>query len=159
MRKGLRTMIMLQHPGKCVRLPTSSPARRLGWPHLGQHTVEAEAFDPVGAAEAVDLKLAVAAVDFKGEQVLPLAPRRVQPSDPPCGGRQRQKRIVLHLGVPEKSPERPRDVSKFAEEPLRKVDQMRTLIDQLTAARDRALEPPFLFVARSATVAVAPADK
>jgi hypothetical protein len=79
----------------------------------------------------------------------------VQPSDPPFGCRKRQKRIVLDFGVPEKGPERGRYIGEFAEEPLREVDQMRTLVDQFAAARDRAFEPPFLFIAGPATASVA----
>jgi hypothetical protein len=50
-------------------------------------------------------------------------------------------------------------LGEFAKKPVREVSEMRPLIDQLAAARYGALEAPFLFIARSAAVTVAPAYK
>ena len=49
--------------------------------------------------------------------------------------------------------------SKFAEKPSREVNEMRALIDQVSAARHGTLEAPFLFIAQPAAVTVAPAYK
>jgi hypothetical protein len=69
------------------------PARRLGRTHPGQHAVEGQAFDPIGAAKSTNLELVIAAIDLKREQVLPFGPSRVQPCDPPFGPGQSEKQL------------------------------------------------------------------
>ena len=48
---------------------------------------------------------------------------------------------------------------EFAEKPARQIDQMRTLVDKLSAARNRGVRAPFLIIADASAMPVATANK
>ena len=64
-------------------------------------------------------------------------------------------RVVLHRRVPELRPQQRRVQRQRAEQPVREVEQMHALVDQLAAAGARRVGAPLALVARPAAVAVA----
>src|SRR5207237_1195476 len=70
---------------------------------LGTHPVDGQPLRPVGACEAVDLKLRAAAGDLQREQVLPLGPARVQgcPWARTAALAEQHGRVVLDRSWPE----------------------------------------------------------
>src|SRR5688500_1568593 len=72
---------------------------------------------------------------------------------------QRQKAIVVDLPRPEVGGSMAIGETEVAHEPARQIDEVRTLVDEFAAPGDRAVETPFLLIADTAAVTVAPANE
>src|ERR1700730_4424184 len=85
-------------------LAAHSPGGGPRGPHRGEHLVEGEPLHPVAAAQARDLQLRGAVGDLKGEEVLPLRPRGMQPRDAAPAGTEGEEGVVLDVALPEVRP-------------------------------------------------------
>src|SRR5688572_18920581 len=71
----------------------------------------------------------------------------------------REKGIVVNRHLPEVRRRHAIDVREVAEKPAREIDEMHTLIDQLTAARLGWVRSPFCVVSGASSVSVSGTHK
>src|SRR5579862_2539590 len=100
----------------------------------------------------------MAAKDLEAKEILPLGAARVQPRNLAPGSAQAQEGVVFHRHLPIEVGNLAADLGDVTKEPSGQVDQVNALIEQLAAAGKGGIGAPFLFVAKSAAVAVARAD-
>src|SRR5258705_3881302 len=72
---------------------------------------------------------------------------------------QQHKAIVFDRHIPEIGVRIASDAWKIAQKPACQVDQMDTLIHQLTATRKRRISPPLAVIANPPAVTVSPTNK
>jgi hypothetical protein len=80
------------------------------------------------------MELAVASVYLQGKQIFPFGAAHMQKGRLAPWRLEKKKTIVIHRHFPEISLCKSTHFVEIAEEPSRQVDQVHTLVDQLTPA-------------------------
>src|ERR1700744_4875471 len=70
-----------------------------------------------------------------------------------------KKSVVVDRHVPKKRIHKPVDLRPLPKEPAREVDQVNSLVNQLSAARLFRVRPPFFVVAYAAAMSITGADE
>src|SRR5262249_13894687 len=109
------------------------PACRLRRSHLREHPIIRQALYSIASAEPVHDQLSIARHELEREEILPLGPGRVKPSQLAVGGAQGQEAIVIDRRIPEIRRHGRVLKRQVTEEPACQIDEVGSLIDQLAA--------------------------
>lgn len=154
----LQQLGKLQRPGDVVTGVLAD--RRVGRPHLGQHPVMRQAFDTVAAAQPINRNLSIASVDFQREEVFPFRAAHVEERRLPTRRSQGEERVVVNRHIPEVRGRDPVNVGKRpSKKPAGQIDQVHSLIDELSSTGLLRVGSPLPLVSNAATMSVAASDK
>src|SRR5689334_12632781 len=105
------------------------------------------------------MQFPVSPINFKREKVLPFRAAGMKPRRLIIRCPQKQKCIVIDRHVPKVGGRKTADVREVAEKPLREVDQMNALIDQLAATGNCGICAPLLVVSNASAVPISRSNK
>src|SRR6202011_1182008 len=105
------------------------------------------------------MQLGTLKIDLERKKVLPFGAADLQPGGLPARGSQAQKRVVIHLSVPEVSRRVSVNCHEFAQKRASQIDKMNSLVDQLATPAPGGVHSPFALVPQSSSVTITATDK
>ena len=110
-------------------------------------------------SKAFDHQSAALAKNFKQENILPLGPTRMEGCNLIFRGSKNGERVVFDGSFPNQGSGHSLHLQKFPENPPEKIDDMNSLIHQLSSPRELRIHPPLILKPRAAAMTITAASQ